>query len=141
MARAWSSPTTAPRGVSEIMLLLTSAVPAPGITDTPTPTKALRITLPVITTSRRYLPQPATIPNAGAFSITLPVTDVSASTAMRPPSLKLQTETPRAAPSTVLLAITAPSNENSEYSATSRTSLTLLPVIWMLDAELPRTAE
>ena len=62
-------------------------------------------------------------------------------TAMRPPSLKLQTETPNAAPSTVLLAITAPSNENSEYSATSRTSLTLLPVIWMLDAELPRTAE
>jgi len=35
----------------------------------------------------------------------------------------------------------APSNENSEYSATSRTSLTLLPVIWMLAAELPRTAE
>ena len=62
-------------------------------------------------------------------------------TAMRPPSLKLQTETPSAAPSTVLLAITAPSNENSEYSATSRTLLTLLPVIWMLDAELPRTAE
>src|SRR3979411_1103337 len=58
-----------------------------------------------------------------------------------PPSLKLQTETPKAAPSTVLLAITAPSNENSEYSATSRTSLTLLPVIWILDAELPRTAE
>jgi hypothetical protein len=38
------------------------------------------ITLPDITTSRRYLPQPAMIPNAGAFSITLPVTDVSAST-------------------------------------------------------------
>src|SRR5471032_1771877 len=60
-------------------------------------------------------------------------------TAIRPPSLKLQTETPTAAPSTVLLAITAPSNENSEYSATSRTPETLLPVIWMLDAELPRT--
>src|SRR3977135_518380 len=78
--RAWSSPTTAPRGVSEIMLLLTSAVPAPGTTDTPTPTKALRITLPEMTTSRRYLPQPAMIPNDGAFSITLPVTEVSAST-------------------------------------------------------------
>jgi len=35
-------------------------------------------------------------------------------TAIRPPSLKLQTETPKAAPSTMLLAITAPSNENSE---------------------------
>ena len=94
-------------------------------------------------TSRRYLPQPAMMPNDGAFSITLPVTEESASiwmptpasssgavpigrfgsrlrmmlpwtTAMRPPSLKLQTETPTAAPSTVLLAITAPSNENSE---------------------------
>src|SRR5437764_8687601 len=62
-------------------------------------------------------------------------------TARRPPSLKLQTDTPVAQPSTVLLAITAPSNENSEYSATSRTSETLLPVIWMLEAELPRTAE
>src|ERR1700694_3008178 len=80
MGRAWSSPTTAPRGGCEIMLLLTSAVPAPGVTDTPTPTKALRITLPEITPSRRYLPQPATIPNDGAFSITLPDTEVSAST-------------------------------------------------------------
>jgi len=35
-------------------------------------------------------------------------------TAMRPPSLKLQTETPSAAPSTVLLAMTAPSKANSE---------------------------
>ncbi len=60
---------------------------------------------------------------------------------MRPPSLKLQTETPRAAPSTVLPAMTAASNENSEYSATSRTSVTLLFTIWMLEAELPRTAE
>src|SRR3981081_1145712 len=152
------------------MLLLTSAVPAPGTTDTPTPTKALRITLPEMTTSRRYLPQPAMIPNDGAFSITLPVTEVSASaelpvpasssgavpigrfgsrlrmmlpctTAMRPASLKLQAETPTAAPPTVSWAITAPSNENSEYSATSRTLLTLLPVTWILDAELPRTAE
>jgi len=55
-------------------------VPAPSTTDTPTPAKALRITLPVITTSRRYLPHPATIPNDGAFSITLPVTELSAST-------------------------------------------------------------
>ena len=58
----------------------TSALPAPGVTDTPMPAKDLRITLPVITTSRRYLPQPATMPNAGAFSMTLPVTEVSAST-------------------------------------------------------------
>ena len=62
------------------MLLLTSAVPAPDVTDTPMPTKALRITLPVIATSRKYLPQPAMMPNDGAFSITLPVTEVSAST-------------------------------------------------------------
>ena len=68
--------------------------------------------------------------------MTLPCTTLS-----RPPSLKLQTETPTAAPSTVLLAITAPSNANSEYSAPSRTSLTLLPVMWMFAAELPRTAE
>ena len=61
------------------MLLLTSAVPAPGTTETPMPTNALRITLPVMAMSRRYLPQPATIPNDGAFSITLPVTDESAS--------------------------------------------------------------
>ena len=82
------------------------------------------------------------MPAVGAFSITLPVTAVSASTAMpmpppspgsvpagsfgsrlrmmlpcttasRPPSLKLVTETPIAAPSTVLLAITAPSKPNS----------------------------
>src|SRR5205823_988419 len=55
---AWSRPTTAPRGVAEIVLLLTSAVPAPGATDTPMPTRALRITLPLMATSRRYLPQP-----------------------------------------------------------------------------------
>ena len=69
MGRAWSRPTTAPRGVAEIMLLLTSAVPAPGVTETPTPTMALRITLPEITTSRRYLPQPAMIPNDGALKM------------------------------------------------------------------------
>ncbi len=34
----------------------------------------------MIATSRRYLPQPATMPKLGAFSITLPVTEVSAST-------------------------------------------------------------
>ena len=62
------------------MLLLTSAVPAPATTETPTPTKALRITLPVMATSRRYLPQPAMMPKEGAFSTTLPVTDESAST-------------------------------------------------------------
>jgi uncharacterized repeat protein (TIGR03809 family) len=39
-----------------------------------------RITLPDMATSRRYLPQPAMMPKAGAFSITLPITDVSAST-------------------------------------------------------------
>jgi hypothetical protein len=61
------------------MLLLTSAIPAPGTTDMPIPTKALRITLPVMATSRSYMPQPATIPNDGAFSITLPVTELSAS--------------------------------------------------------------
>ena len=82
------------------------------------------------------------MPAVGAFSITLPVTAVSASTAMpmpapspgsvpagrfgsrlrmmlpctlasRPPWLKLVTETPIAAPSTVLLAISAPSKPNS----------------------------
>jgi len=62
------------------MLLWTSAVPAPGTTDTPMPTKLLRMTLPVMATSRRYLPQPAMMPKAGAFSITLPDTEVSAST-------------------------------------------------------------
>ena len=35
-------------------------------------------------------------------------------TAMRPPSLKLTTEMPFAAPSTMLLAIIAPSKLNSE---------------------------
>ncbi len=35
-------------------------------------------------------------------------------TAMRPPSLKLTTLIPVAAPSTMLLAIIAPSKENSE---------------------------
>jgi hypothetical protein len=33
----------------------------------------LRIVLPDMVTSRRYLPQPATMPKAGAVSITLPV--------------------------------------------------------------------
>jgi hypothetical protein len=62
------------------MLLLTRAVPAPDVTDTPMPANVLRITLPDIATSRRYLPQPATIPKDGAFSMTLPVTALSAST-------------------------------------------------------------
>ena len=53
---------------------------SPGVTDTPMPTKALRMTLPVMATSRRYLPQPATMPNEGAFSITLAETVLSAST-------------------------------------------------------------
>ena len=60
------------------MLLLTSAAPAPDTTETPMPAKVLRMTLPVIATSRRYLPQPAMMPNEGAFSITLPVTELSA---------------------------------------------------------------
>src|SRR5437764_982866 len=66
---------------------------------------------------------------------------IALTAASRPPSLKLVTETPIAAPSTVLLAIKAPSKANSAYSATSRTSLTALPSMWMLEAALPRTAE
>ena len=49
-------------------------------TDTPMPAKALRITLPDMVTSRRYLPQLEMMSKADAFSITLPVTESSAST-------------------------------------------------------------
>ena len=135
-------PTIAPFLVPEIRLSAITAEPAPGDTDTAMPTPALRTTLPVTLTSRRYCPQPTEMPAIGAFSMMLPVTAVSASTPMpmpspsfgsvpagrfgtrlrirlpcttasRPPWLKLVTATPIAAPSIVLLAITAPSKPNS----------------------------
>ncbi len=48
---------------------------------------------------------------------------------------------PIVAPSIVLLAITAPSNENSDQIAHSPSRVQILPAIWMLEAELPRIAE
>ena len=67
------------------MLSEMTADPAPSATDTAMPVPACRITLPVATTLRRYGPQPRFMPNSGAFSMTLPLTVVSASTVMPTP--------------------------------------------------------
>src|SRR5258708_5705696 len=46
-------PTMAPRALSLMTLLATSAAAAPGVTETAIPISALRTTLPVAATSRR----------------------------------------------------------------------------------------
>ncbi len=78
-------PTMAPRGEPEIRLPAITAVPAPLTTDTLMPRRQSRTTLSVTATSRMNAPQPTMIPATRAFSITLPVTDASASTVMPMP--------------------------------------------------------
>ena len=132
----------APRRASAITLLAISAVPAPGATETAMPISALahhvagdgdvaQVVPPAEHDAggRRVLDHvaghrgvrldrdadAAGVARIGArrplgirLRMMLPCT-----TASRPPSLKLVTEMPIAAPSTVLLAISAPSKPNS----------------------------
>lgn len=80
MVRAWPSQNTAPRVNDEVVVDLARCLRPKD--RHPMAAKALRITLPDMVTSRRYLPQLeiGLMSKADAFSITLPVTESSAST-------------------------------------------------------------